>query len=116
MGEGVPASGAGPSEWLELAQKGDAEAYGRFLKWAKDFVKSNASKHFRAWGMVKPEAIDDLTQDILLAVHQKRHTYLPGRPVEAWLYAIVRYKAIDGLRAKVRDQRNVSDQDMPEGW
>jgi RNA polymerase sigma-70 factor (ECF subfamily) len=116
MSEGVPVPVSEASAWLEGAQKGDAEAYRRFLEWARRFVKTNALKHFRAWGMAKQEAIDDLIQDVLLAIHQKRHTYVPGRPVEAWLYSIVRYKAIDSLRGTIRDRRNISDQDMPEGW
>ena len=33
-----------------------------------------------------------------MAVHQARHTYDPRRPFRAWLFAIVRHKAIDTLR------------------
>jgi RNA polymerase sigma-70 factor (ECF subfamily) len=116
MKEGKDLPKSEPSDWLAAAQGGDAEAYRKFLDWAKVFVKSNVSKRYRSWGMASVESIDDLVQDVLLALHQKRHTYEPGKPVEAWVYAIVRYKAIDALRRTVRDRRKVSDQDMPEGW
>jgi len=47
-----------------------------------------------------PDEIEDLVQDSLIAVHNKRHTYLPDQPVTAWLHAIARYKLIDLLRAR----------------
>jgi DNA-directed RNA polymerase specialized sigma24 family protein len=42
--------------------------------------------------------IDDVVQDALIALHEKRHTYDPSRPFGAWLAAIARYKWIDALR------------------
>lgn len=44
------------------------------------------------------EAVEDLVQETLIAVHTKRFTYDPGRPFTAWLHAIARYKMIDHLR------------------
>ena len=46
---------------------------------------------------------EDLVQETLLAVHTKRATYDRAQPLEAWVYAIARYKLIDHFRrAKVR--------------
>lgn len=45
---------------------------------------------------------EDLAQECLIAVHQKRHTYEPGRPFRPWLATIARYKWIDRLRAMGR--------------
>ncbi|MEH6591788.1 MAG: RNA polymerase sigma factor [Halioglobus sp.] len=42
--------------------------------------------------------LDDCAQEILIAIHQARHTYDPGRRFRPWLFAIVRHKAIDALR------------------
>jgi RNA polymerase sigma-70 factor (ECF subfamily) len=42
--------------------------------------------------------IDDCVQETLIAIHQARHTYDPGRKFRPWLFAIVRHKAIDALR------------------
>lgn len=42
--------------------------------------------------------IDDCVQDVLIAVHQARHTYDSRRKFRPWLFAIVRHKAIDSLR------------------
>jgi RNA polymerase sigma-70 factor, ECF subfamily len=42
--------------------------------------------------------LDDCVQEILIAIHQARHTYDPRRKFRPWLFAIVRHKAIDALR------------------
>lgn len=44
--------------------------------------------------------IEDCVQDILLAIHNARHTYQPSRPFRPWLFAIVRNKSIDMLRKR----------------
>jgi RNA polymerase sigma-70 factor (ECF subfamily) len=55
----------------------------------------------------KPQDVEDLVQEILLSIHQKRHTYDPKQPLTAWIYAIARYKLIDHLRAQARhDDKN----------
>ena len=53
--------------------------------------------------------IEDCVQEALIAVHQARHTYDPQRPFRAWLFAIVRNKAIDTLRRQ-RTRENTVDQ------
>ena len=41
---------------------------------------------------------EDLMQEVLLAIHLKRHTYDTGEPFTPWVYTIARYKLIDYLR------------------
>jgi RNA polymerase sigma-70 factor (ECF subfamily) len=41
---------------------------------------------------------EDLTQEALMAIHTRRHTYDPAEPLTPWVYAIARYKLIDHLR------------------
>ena len=52
--------------------------------------------------------IEDCVQEALIAVHQARHTYDPQRPFRAWLFAIVRNRAIDTLR-KQRQRDDVAE-------
>ena len=47
---------------------------------------------------VPPHSIDDLVQDVLIAVHTKRATWDPSRPFLPWLAAIARYRWVDHLR------------------
>jgi RNA polymerase sigma-70 factor (ECF subfamily) len=42
--------------------------------------------------------VEDLVQEILLAVHNARHTYRPDEPLTAWVHAIARYKLMDFFR------------------
>ena len=73
----------------------DAGAYQRFLK--------ELSAHLRAFLRrrlaQRPDEVEDLVQETLLAVHNQRHTYRPDLPVTAWAHAIARYKLIDWLRS-----------------
>jgi RNA polymerase sigma-70 factor (ECF subfamily) len=45
---------------------------------------------------------EDVVQDILLAVHLKRHTWDANAPFAPWLFAIARNKLIDALRRRGR--------------
>src|SRR5436305_13956452 len=45
---------------------------------------------------------EDIVQDILLAVHLKRHTWDSAEPFAPWLSAIARNKLIDTLRRRGR--------------
>jgi RNA polymerase sigma-70 factor, ECF subfamily len=49
-----------------------------------------------------PEEVEDLVQELLLAIHNQRHTYDPEQPLTAWAQAIARYKLIDLLRRRSR--------------
>ena len=42
--------------------------------------------------------IDDWVQEVLIAIHQGRHTYNPKRPIRPWLFAIIRHQTIDAMR------------------
>jgi RNA polymerase sigma-70 factor (ECF subfamily) len=55
--------------------------------------------------------VDDLIQETLLAVHEKRATYDRGRPFTAWLYAVARYRLIDHCR---RRRASVSAEGLDE--
>lgn len=53
---------------------------------------------------------EDVLQEVLLAVHVKRHTYDSKQFFLPWLYAIARYKLIDYLRKnKVRSEVPLED-------
>ena len=83
-------------EWgrlMQAAQTGDRVAYHRLLAGIGTWLRRYYATRLPTW------MIDDATQDALLAVHEKRHTYDPARPFGPWLAAIARYKWIDRLRS-----------------
>ncbi len=43
---------------------------------------------------------EDVVQDILIAVHLKRHTWDATRPIGPWISGIARYKIIDNMRRR----------------
>lgn len=82
---------------MQAAQAGNGGAYTRLLGeidvWLHIYFKRR----------LPADAVSDATQDTLLAIHEKRHTYDPQRAFGPWLAAIARYKWIDRLRAMGRD-------------
>lgn len=79
---------------MVAAQSGDAVAYHRLLTEVGGWLKRYYARR------LPPGFVDDAVQDTLLAIHRKRHTYDPARPLEPWLAAIARHKWIDRLRAQ----------------
>ncbi|UST53371.1 sigma-70 family RNA polymerase sigma factor [Comamonadaceae bacterium OTU4NAUVB1] len=75
---------------------GDAQAHRCFLQRLGIHLRSFYRRRLSGW----PDDVEDLVQDTLLAIHDKRHTYRPDQPVTAWIHAIARYKTIDLLRAR----------------
>jgi RNA polymerase sigma factor (sigma-70 family) len=90
------------SALIQSALIGDAGAYRTFL--------TEASAHVRGYlkrRMQRTADVEDLVQEVLLAVHNKRHTYDVTRPVTSWLFAIAQYKLIDHLRRRRHDAHSV---------
>jgi RNA polymerase sigma-70 factor (ECF subfamily) len=58
---------------------------------------------------------DDLLQETWLRIHQVRHTYRAGEPVQAWVYAIARHIRVDHYRKACRTAgREEPLEGMPE--
>lgn len=84
---------------LRAALGGDKAAYAEFLRLAASLVRPVARRKLGSGGGADPE---DIVQETLLAIHLKRHTWQPDRPVLPWVYAIARYKVVDALRRRGR--------------
>lgn len=89
------------ADWLRLSMKGDRQAYDRFLTGVTPHLRAMARRRCHECGAPPSEA-EDVVQDVLLAIHLKRGTWDPDRPLGPWLSAIVRNKLIDSLRRKGR--------------
>ena len=87
--------------WLRLAIKGDAQAYNRFLLAVTPHLRAMARRRCDQFGAPPGEA-EDVVQEVLLAIHLKRGTWDPARPLGPWLATIVRNKLIDSLRRRGR--------------
>jgi RNA polymerase sigma-70 factor (ECF subfamily) len=78
---------------MAAAHAGDAAAYRGLLERVGAMLRG----YFRR-RIADPADAEDLVQTCLIAVHEKRATHDPGRPVAPWLWAIARYKLADHWR------------------
>ena len=81
---------------LLLALAGDNEAYAAFLRQSGAHLRA----YFRRRLIASPDDVEDLVQETLLAIHNRRHTYRTSDLLTPWLYAIARYKLVDLLRSQ----------------
>ena len=89
-------------EWTGLmrsAMAGDNAAYHRLLKAVTPVLRAASRRGLTRAGQ-SPDQAEDIVQDILLAVHLKRHTWDVNAPFAPWLFAIARNKLIDALRRR----------------
>jgi RNA polymerase sigma-70 factor (ECF subfamily) len=91
-------------EWtglMRLALSGDSASYQRLLKAVTPVLRAGARRGLARAGQPIDQS-EDVVQDILLAVHLKRHTWDVNAPFAPWLFAIARNKLIDALRRRGR--------------
>lgn len=97
------------SRLMAAAQDGDKAAYNVLLSEAGMWLE----RYFRR--RVPPSQLDDLVQDVLLAIHNKRATYDRQRPFLPWLAAIARYRWVDHLRKVYKhESKEIEDDDAIE--
>lgn len=91
---------------MAAAQLGDANAYrvllGELVLWLRRYYARR----------LPPSMTEDAVQNVLLAIHEKRHTYDPTRSFGPWLAAIARYKWIDRLRSLKAEASETLDETM----
>ena len=73
---------------------GDQAAYRKLLSALGPFLRGFFRRRLGA-GSADAE---DLVQDVLLAIHLKRHTYDPAQPFTPWVWGVARYKLLDHFR------------------
>jgi RNA polymerase sigma-70 factor (ECF subfamily) len=80
---------------LHLALDGDAVAYTSFLEVFSGYLRGMLRRRLRSY----EDDVEDVLQEVLIALHNGLHTYRNQVPVTAWAAAIVRHKVADFLRA-----------------
>lgn len=84
-------------DWMLLAQEGDREAYQSLLRAIAPYLRAIARRY-----LGRGEDSEDAVQEVLLLVHDIRHTYEYGRPFKPWLSTIATRRCIDLLRRRSR--------------
>lgn len=94
---------------MAAARKGDSAAYRQFLAEAAQRIRVRLARKTGA-----DSELEDLVQECLIAIHEKRHTLDPDRPVGPWMNAIASYKLIDHWRKRGRSPVELDgDADSP---
>ncbi|KWV95138.1 MULTISPECIES: sigma-70 family RNA polymerase sigma factor [unclassified Erythrobacter] len=97
------------AQLMAASQKGDANAYRVLLSEIQLWLE----RYFRR--RVAPAQLDDLVQEVMMAVHAKRATWDPTRAFLPWLAAIARYRWVDHLRKVYRKAEDeLGDHDAAE--
>ena len=102
-------------QWV-AGLSGDANAYEAALRGLTRVLRSYLRSRLPLFRGVSEEVTEDLVQDVMIAIHSKRHTYRAGHSVMPWAYAITKHRLIDYLRMmKVRPRtRSMFDEEL--GW
>ena len=82
---------------MALYQQGDLDSATVLIH----SISPKLYRFFAAQAVSRLEA-DDLLQETWLRIHKVRHTYRPGEPAIAWLYAIARHVRVDHYRKAMR--------------
>ncbi len=90
---------------------GDARTYATCLSELSRLLRSFLRKRLQA----APDEVEDLVQEVLIAIHNQRHTFDAAQPLTAWAHAIARFKLIDffrrrGVRGEQVDIDDVEDE------
>jgi|SRR5215469_3817173 len=87
---------APPDNWgclMARAQDGDRYAYRALLTAITPYIRALARRALR-----DAADIDEVVQDVLLTLHEIRHTFDPNRPFAPWFATIARRRIVDRVR------------------
>ncbi|MEO8160610.1 MAG: sigma-70 family RNA polymerase sigma factor [Arenimonas sp.] len=94
--------------WMAQAQRGDRAAYHALLNSVTPYLRAIARRYLR-----QEQDAEDMVQEILIVVHDIRHTYEPGRPFKPWLGTIATRRCIDSLRRRMRrNLHEIADEEL----
>ena len=99
------------AQLMERARSGDREAFHTLFKEIGPLITRFLHRRFLA----DHSELEDVCQEVLIAVYRSRHTYDSTRPFEPWLFAIVRRVSVEHLRQSSRQiGLAVQTDDLPE--
>jgi RNA polymerase sigma factor (sigma-70 family) len=100
-------------EWAMLmraAISGDSGAYRKLLEQISPVIRATARRNLVRCGAA--DEAEDVVQETLLAIHLKRETWDPNRPIRPWIAAIVRNKFVDALRRRGHHRVEIPIEDV----
>lgn len=86
-------------ELMREAQEGNSTSYETLLSEVYMFLESYLNSK-----VYNKSQIDDVIQEIILAIHNSRHTFDGTKSFMSWLLAIAHYKVSDHLRYQFKQK------------
>ncbi|MEO8063562.1 MAG: sigma-70 family RNA polymerase sigma factor [Pseudomonadota bacterium] len=83
---------------MEQSLEGDCAAYHRLLSLLTPALRRAIRSRAHSVGL----DAEDVVQEVLLALHLKRNTWIRGTPIAPWVAAIARNKLVDAHRRRGR--------------
>jgi RNA polymerase sigma-70 factor (ECF subfamily) len=87
------------SAWMRAGLAGDESAYRHLLRELTPFLRTLARSGLARAGRPTAEA-EDIVQDVLIAIHTRRSSWIASEPLVPWIRAILKHKLIDFLRRR----------------
>jgi len=82
--------------WMVMGLGGDAGAHAALLRALVPLLHAFYRRRMRG----AEEDVEDLVQETLIAVHERRASYDRDRPFTAWFYAVARHQMVDHFRRR----------------
>jgi RNA polymerase sigma-70 factor (ECF subfamily) len=73
------------SKLMEMSQSGNKDSYRELLHKISIILSKYLSTR-----IVSYDDREDVLQEILISIHNSRHTYIPSKPFYPWMYAIAK--------------------------
>lgn len=86
-------------ELMKEAQEGNSTSYETLLAEVYMFLESYLNSK-----VYNKSQIDDVIQEVILAIHNSRHTFDCSKSFMSWLLAIAHYKVSDHLRYQFKQK------------
>ena len=83
--------------WIEAAQQGDVDAFGRIVSHIKPRIAMVVSRYAAG-----KEDREDLLQDVFIRAFRSLKNFKAKGSFEGWVYRIAIHTSLDWLRAKMR--------------
>ena len=90
-------------ELMHLSQQGDKEAYAKLLNEVSHILRGYLINKLSG-----SSDVDDILQEILISLHNARHTYDKSRPFKPWLFSIAKFRLYDYFRKIYKKSENES--------
>ena len=94
---------------IQKSQNGDRNAYTQLLQGLSLFLNNYLKKR-----VFNKSEIEEVTQEILMAVHKSLHTYNSDKAFMSWFLSITEYKVIDYIRQLKNNMIDIESSSVSE--